>query len=127
MKVAGTGRHQGTINIGENNKVTETYDEMGRLVQVNDVRYTYYDNGSKKETIYASGAKECYFYNKDLTLSKLCHIDSNGNVTSSYVYKYDKNKNLIEIVDSKGKTLYTYDNCNRLIKVITPDNKITEY
>lgn len=125
------GEHKVIVKDSKGGTVTETYDVMNRVKEVNYgtkvIKYTYFSNGSKSATIFVDGSKEVYAYNKDLTLKSLNQLDKTGKVVLSYNYEYDKNKNLVKTVDNKGTTLYTYDALNRLLSVKSYDGSLTEY
>ena len=113
-----------------------TYDYEERLQQVEildkstgvpqldttgRVNFAYDDFGNriKKEV---EGGDTRYYLNRGLDL--LAELDSQGNITKSYVYGID----LIGTVDSEGNFRYTIQDSLGSTRVLTDDqgNKITE-
>ena len=113
------------------NKTSKIYDKVGRLkVIIADGKattYNYNDNGSKESVLYPDGSSETYTYNKDNTLKALVNKKADGTVLDSYSYTYDKAKNQLTKVDSKGTTSYVYDVLNRLLTVTEPSGRKTTY
>lgn len=122
----------GEISTDPKGNVTKkVFDKAGRLVKViagsQETTYTYYDNGSRRQTIYPNGALAEYTYYDDNLLHTLVNKRSDGTVISSYAYTYDEAHNQIAKVDSRGTTTYDYDDINRLITVTEPGEIITIY
>ena len=127
----------GTGEIGERttdpkgNIVTKINDRAGRLKSVtadaNTTNYTYFSNGNRESVVYSSGVKELYEYYKNNLLKTLDNKKADNTVISSYSYEYDLANNQTKKTDTKGNTLYTYDELNRLKTITEPNGKVTTY
>ena len=95
---------------------------------VRSVRYTYDSLYRLTDVIYPDGKKEGYTYDEMgnvLTTGNETGMISNtynqaGQLVSAGGVRmtYDKNGNLIEKVDGRGKSQYRYDTLNRLREII---------
>jgi RHS repeat-associated protein len=140
LKMAETRANENAI--GSGNNISYEYDQLGRVIKtttqatdiftnklVSMVTKTYYDEaGNKKEIIDPNGEKIQYTYSARGYL--LTQTDQAGNVTR---YQYDVLGNKTDVTDPRGNgtdgtftTQYKYDDLNRLVKTILPNQTYTE-
>lgn len=118
------------------NITKKIYDQVNRLAEVRDnnttqATYTYNDDGSQRQVIYASGAREQYTYDKNNRLTRLENYQG-SNLLDQYDYTYDKANNQLTKTEkvagvAKGTTNNSFDALNRLQSVTEPSGKKTEY
>ncbi len=107
--------------------VKYTYSETGDLLIVNadtdeQEEYIYTPDGNLDTTIYPSGNKIKYVYDK---YGQVTEIYFNDELQTQR--EYDTNGNLIKMTDSLGTVLYEYDACSRITKITYSDGKIVTY
>ena len=96
----------------ENGVITNyEYDELNQLVKENNIVYVY-DNIGNRIRKEEGSSTTIYTYDQR---NRMTQKDENGIITS---YSYDNNGNLLG--DSIG-TSYEYDEFDRVIKVVKPD------
>ena len=82
----------------------------------------------KEESVsFPDKSQEKYYYNKDLTVSKIEDINGNGDIKNSYSYQYDRNNNIVTQQDKSGITLYKYDALNRISSEYSAEDFIIDY
>lgn len=102
------------------------YDAPGNLTSIKDGRnntttYTHNSFGRKSTETNPLGAAIVYGYDN---LGRLTQItDASGKVKS---YTYDANNSVLTTTDGAGTTSNQYDADNRLVKITSPDSKVTE-
>ena len=109
-----------------------TYDWLGRLYTVSDgatLKATYtYDNMSRLlTTVHSNGVTETNAYNDAGLTTSVVNTDPEGMVISWYTYEYSLDGNQISKTDQNGRTEYTYDDLNRLIRVTYFDQSYDAY
>jgi RHS repeat-associated protein len=126
-------------NNAEISNTLKIFDKAGRLKYIvangQTTTYEYYDNGNRQSVSYPGGMKEEYVYYDDNLLKTLINYKTeNGKLIQidKYDYTYDAAHNQdskTEFVngESKGKTIFDYDELNRLKSVTEPSLQITEY
>lgn len=90
--------------------------------------FAYDKNRNLRFVTQPAGTQTEYQYNpRDLKIAEVRGV--NSPVATTWTYKYDDNKNLIEMTDAKGTTKFTYDNLDRLIQIEHPEQnaKTIEY
>ena len=112
--------------------IINTYDNMNRLVSVNEdgvvkASYTYDKFSNLLTTTYANGAVETNTYNRAGLIKTTVNKNANGNVLSSYTYTYNLAGNELTKVGTDGTTAYQYDDLNRLTKVTYSDASTEAY
>jgi len=121
---------------GEFSKVTFGYDILNYKTQTREeagetdlvTAFEYDGNRNLTKVIQPEANATEYQYNsRDLKVAEIRGAGSDVQATWRYVY--DKNKNLSSMVDSKGTTLFHYDNLDRLIRIAYPEGntKSIEY
>lgn len=123
-----------TVTDGLGNLTVNTYDAKGNLNTVKDplggtTITTYDDKGLQTSVTDQLNRKTLYEYDGAGNLSK--QTDASGNVTT---LTYDSNGNRLTQSLSRNAggaaetltTTYQYDHLSRLIKVIYPDNTVSE-
>ncbi|MCL1816693.1 MAG: DUF6531 domain-containing protein, partial [Clostridiales bacterium] len=126
------GFHRETTTDPHGNITKKVMDKNGRLSQVLDgnspvATYTYLDNGNREKVSYASGVVEEYTYNENNQIKTLANKNAGGSTIEAFNYGYDAAGNMVNKLDKKGITSYTYDENNRLAAVTEPDGKVTNY
>ena len=127
---------------GSGNKTGYEYDQLGRVIKaatqatdiftkqpVSMVTKTYYDEaGNKVKVVDPNGGISQFTYSARGYL--LTQTDPAGNVTRC---QYDVLGNKVAVTDPRGSgtddtftTRYQYDDLNRLVKTIMPDQTFTE-
>ena len=142
-----TASLEGTV--GERSIISKNNVEMSSTLKVNDKAgrlkyivangqttvYEYDDNGNRQSVSYPGGMKEEYVYYKDNLLQTLINYKTESGKQvqiDKYDYTYDAAHNQDtkdEFVNgvSKGKTIFVYDELNRLKTVTEPSLQLTEY
>ena len=91
-----------------------TYDSFGNSTEISAgghtlAEYTYNANNGKLSSMtYGNGTVVTYSYDKLDRLSGVCYTTSDGTVTESAAYAYDKRGNLIEYKDLLNEKTYQY-------------------
>lgn len=105
-----------------NKKTSKVYNSAGQIIKHIDkggsIIYNYYPNGTLKTANYDGiiiSVVQDGWGNK---------IEMNDPSAGKYTYKYNVLGNVLEEINPKGKTVYTYDNFYKLIKedVTSDDN-----
>ncbi|MEA3346649.1 MAG: RHS repeat-associated core domain-containing protein [Candidatus Auribacterota bacterium] len=118
-----------TKTITEDKELAYIYDELNRLVSVNEIdpdtqesteiaSYKYTDVGSRESVTYANGTKAEYHYDDLNRLTELTNkkIDTDE-IISSYIYTLGLSGNRTSVIENDGSEIsYTYDNFYRLTK-----------
>ena len=115
----------------DNKIIRRVYDKARRLNQVLDngtptATYTYFDNGSQEAVTYPNNVVEEFTYYADNSLKTLSNKQG-SQILEAYNYLYDANGNLIQKLDGKGTTTYTYTVMKQLLTVTKPGGKNTTY
>ena len=90
--------------------------------------FAYDKNRNLRFVTVPAGTQTEYQYNaRDLKTAEVRGL--NSPVAITWTYKYDDNKNLIELTDAKATTKFIYDNLDRLIQITHPEGnaKTIEY
>ncbi|MCI0446833.1 hypothetical protein L0152_26985, partial [bacterium] len=90
--------------------------------------FAYDKNRNLRFVTQPAGTQTEYQYSaRDLKIAEVRGL--NSPVATTWTYKYDNNKNLIELTDAKGTTKFIYDNLDRLIQITHPEGnaKTIEY
>jgi RHS repeat-associated protein len=112
------------------------YNNVNQLVSVGlspteqEVNYSYMKNGQLSEKKQANGVTSKYSYN-GYNLDTLQHQALDGTILNTYSYKYDGNGNRQTLASDQLPNVeasdYTYDERNRLAKVVTQDGTVVTY
>jgi RHS repeat-associated protein len=129
-----------SITDPKSNNTTRVYDKSNRLKYVYDsadqskkTTYNYYPDGALQNVTYPGSNTEDYIYYADGLVNTLINKAA-GSQIETYTYTYDAAHNLQTKTESikslnngtQKVTSYSYDELNRLKKVVEP-GKTTEY
>ena len=76
---------------------------------------------------YDTGINISYTYDRDKNISGMVNHDPQDNVIGSYSYTYDNNGNQLIKTENGSRTIYTYDELNRLKTAIYPGLGLETY
>ena len=122
------------INTNLYHRTYYTYDNAGRLTEVNDcgdnktstIKYEYDKNGNIVKITTPSGNTIIREYDLCDRIISETHKERKGNIDNRTEFEYDKASNLICITDNGGrKTQIEYDLLNREIRTVEKDGAIT--
>ena len=130
-----TGKTE-TISGVSKGTTTYTYDVLNRLSEVTEpagrvTEYTFDDAGNREtetvtDSVYGTTTKS-YSYNEQDRLYNVV-VDNNGSTTVNIDFTYDSNGNQLSVSEyvyasmTTSLTCNTYDELNRLVQTVTPDN-----
>jgi RHS repeat-associated protein len=100
-------------------QLTETIDPLERKT-----KQEYDAAGNLKKTEDALGRTITYAYT---TADRLKEVNYSEAATSDITYKYDKDGNVVEMVDGTGTTTRVYDQLNRLTEVTNGKKEVAKY
>jgi RHS repeat-associated protein len=112
--------------------VAYAYDDANRLTTVTDwdnrvTTYTYDAAGRQTAITYPNGATAIYTYDIADRLLSLTHSHPTHGTIGAFTYTLDAVGNRLTMVDADGTTTYTYDNLNRLTRVVYPGGEQVDY
>lgn len=105
------------------------HDALGQLTEVEDPlervsTREYDDAGNLEKTEDALGRTVSYSYDKADRPTK---VDYSQEATPDVTYEYDKDGNVVKMVDGSGTTTRTYDQLGRLTKIVNGRSEVVEY
>jgi RHS repeat-associated protein len=100
-------------------QLTETVDPLERKT-----KREYDAAGHLKKTEDALGRTVSYAYDNANRLKEVNYSEAS---TADVTYKYDKNSNIVEIVDGTGTTTKVYDQLGRLTEVKNGKSEVVKY
>ena len=100
-------------------QLTETIDPLERKSKAE-----YDAAGNLKKTEDALGRTVSYAYD---SADRLTKIDYSEEATPDITYKYDKDSNLVEMIDGTGTTTREYDQLGRLTEVKNGKKEVVKY
>ncbi len=100
-------------------QLTETIDPLERKT-----KREYDVAGNLKKTEDALGRTISYAYDSADRLKEVNYSDA---ATADITYKYDKNSNVVEMVDGTGTTTKVYDQLGRLTEVKNGKSEVVKY
>jgi RHS repeat-associated protein len=100
-------------------QATETIDPLERKT-----RAEYDAAGNLKKTEDVLGRTIAYSYD---AANRLKEVNYSEEATHDISYKYDKDGNVIEMIDGTGTTTRTYDQLDRLTEVINGKKEVVKY
>jgi RHS repeat-associated protein len=114
---------------GRDNTTTYEHDALGQLTEEEDplerTTIRKYDAAGNLEEIEdAIGRTVSYSYDK---ADRPTEIDYSQEATPDVTYEYDKDGNVVKMIDGSGTTTRTYDQLGRLTKVVNGRSEVVEY
>ena len=100
-------------------QLTETIDALERKT-----KREYDAAGNLKKTEDALGRTISYSYDN---ADRLKEVNYSEEATHDLTYKYDKDGNIVEIIDGTGTTTRVYDQLDRLIEVTNGAKEVVKY
>lgn len=105
------------------------HDALGQLTEVEDPlervsTRVYDDAGNLEKTEDALGRTVTYSYDEADRPTK---VDYSQEATPDVSYEYDKDGNVVKMIDGSGTTTRTYDQLGRLTKVVNGRSEVVEY
>ncbi|MCM3068244.1 DNRLRE domain-containing protein [Priestia flexa] len=122
-----------TALIGTNQvKLGFDYNDVDKLTSLsrnnsNLARFIYDERGNITSVINSNGTYTTKDYDAGNRLKSLRNYNDEGQLLSTYNYKYDENDNWINVTTDKGTTSYQYDSLNQLTQEILIDGTIIIY
>ena len=114
---------------GNGNTTTFEHDALGQLTEEEDpvervTSYEYDDAGNLEKVEDALERTITYDYDE---ADRLVEVDYSNEATEDVTYEYDKDGNVVKMLDSSGTTTRTYDQLGRLTKVVNGRSEVVEY
>lgn len=111
------------------NTTSYEHDALGQLTEVEDPlervsTRVYDDAGNLEKTEDALGRTVTYSYDE---ADRLIEVDYSQEATPDVSYEYDKDGNVVKMIDGSGTTTRTYDQLGRLTKVVNGRSEVVEY
>ncbi|HEU5061749.1 MAG TPA: DUF6531 domain-containing protein [Solirubrobacterales bacterium] len=100
-------------------QLTETIDPLERKT-----KREYDAGGNLKKTEDALGRTVSYAYDNADRLKEVNYSEAS---TADVTYKYDKNSNIVEMIDGTGTTTRTYDQLGRLTEVKNGKSEVVKH
>lgn len=105
------------------------HDALGQLTEVEDPlervsTREYDDAGNLEKTEDALGRTVTYSYDE---ADRPTEIDYSQEATPDVTYEYDRDGNVVKMIDGSGTTTRTYDQLGRLTKVVNGRSEVVEY
>lgn len=104
--------------------IAVTYTSTGQPV----VLFEYNSRGLLSRKTLGNGAFTTFTYIDDITdLSTITNYDTNGTLSSYYIYGYDVKGRIIQISTIEGNWTFGYDPAGQVIEWTNPDGDVTTY
>jgi RHS repeat-associated protein len=105
------------------------YDVLGQLIETIDplerkTKREYDAAGNLKKSEDALGRTMSYAYDSADRLKEVNYSEAS---TADVTYKYDKNSNIVEMIDGTGTTTKVYDQLGRLTEVKNGKGEVVKY